>query len=190
VAELMIHVNATWGKLLAERGYDAIYRNQKGGKTRMEVEPGAHEWLGVSHYAWRARRCGASATSPTSASSWRCWARPSRYSRDELVAAARDFETAYEAYAEHQRALERYWCLQVPPAGRHREAEADRRSATSWCASTGCRWSAAASGCRPRRRASACGRFGESTSGKRTSLAATRGNNRYNSAHARRPRDT
>ncbi len=52
VAELMIHTNATWGKLLAERGYAAIYRNQRGGKTRMEVQPGAHEWLGVSHYAW------------------------------------------------------------------------------------------------------------------------------------------
>ena len=52
VSELMIHVNATWGKLLADRGYDAIYRNQRGVKTRMEVEPGAHEWLGVSHYAW------------------------------------------------------------------------------------------------------------------------------------------
>jgi exoribonuclease-2 len=52
VAELMIHVNSTWGKLLAERGYDAIYRNQGGAKTRMEVVPGAHQWLGVSHYAW------------------------------------------------------------------------------------------------------------------------------------------
>jgi exoribonuclease-2 len=33
------------------------------------------------------------------------------YSRDELAAAARDFETTYDAYAEHQRLLERYWCL-------------------------------------------------------------------------------
>jgi len=52
VSELMIHVNSTWGKLLAERGFDAIYRNQRGAKTRMEVEPGSHEWLGVSHYTW------------------------------------------------------------------------------------------------------------------------------------------
>ena len=33
------------------------------------------------------------------------------YAREELEAAARDFDTAYEAYNEHQRALERYWCL-------------------------------------------------------------------------------
>ena len=30
---------------------------------------------------------------------------------DELASAAREFETAYDAYAEHQRLLERYWCL-------------------------------------------------------------------------------
>jgi exoribonuclease-2 len=33
------------------------------------------------------------------------------YSREELSAAARDFETAHDAYAEHQRLLERYWCV-------------------------------------------------------------------------------
>jgi exoribonuclease-2 len=36
---------------------------------------------------------------------------PPAYSREELAQAARDFETAYEAYAEHQRLLERYWTL-------------------------------------------------------------------------------
>jgi exoribonuclease-2 len=112
VAELMIHVNSTWGRLLAERGYDALYRNQKGGKTRMEVVPGAHEWLGVSHYAW--------ASSPlrrfTDLANQRqlvaalAGAEPA-YTRDNLTAAAREFEAAYEAYAEHQRFLERYWCL-------------------------------------------------------------------------------
>jgi exoribonuclease-2 len=112
VSELMIHVNATWGKWLAERGYDAIYRNQKAAKTRMEVQPGAHEWLGVSHYAW--------ASSPlrrfTDLANQRQLAAALRgdepaYSRDELAAAARDFETAYDAYNEHQRLLERYWVL-------------------------------------------------------------------------------
>ena len=112
VAELMIHVNSTWGKLLAERGFDALYRNQKGGKTRMEVQPAAHEWLGVTHYAW--------ASSPlrrfTDLANQRQLAamllgEEPAYSRDELTVAARDFEAAYEAYADHQRALERYWCL-------------------------------------------------------------------------------
>ena len=112
VAELMIHVNSTWGKLLAERGFDAIYRNQKGAKTRMEVEPGAHEWLGVSHYAWSSsplRRFTDLANQRQLVAALR--AGEPAYSRTELAEAARDFETAYEAYAEHQRHLERYWCL-------------------------------------------------------------------------------
>jgi exoribonuclease-2 len=112
VSELMILVNSTWGRLLADRGYDAIYRNQKGGKTRMEVVAGAHEWLGVSHYAWTSsplRRYCDLANQRQLVAALRA-AEPA-YSRDELVAAARDFDAAYEAYAEHQRALERYWCL-------------------------------------------------------------------------------
>jgi exoribonuclease-2 len=112
VAELMIHVNATWGKLLAERGFDALYRNQKGGKTRMEVVPAAHEWLGVTHYAWASsplrRYCDLANQRQLVAL---LAGREPAYARDELVAAARDFEAAYEAYAEHQRHLERYWCI-------------------------------------------------------------------------------
>jgi exoribonuclease-2 len=112
VSELMIHVNSTWGKWLAERGYDAIYRNQKGAKTRMEVEPGAHDWLGVSHYAWSSsplRRFSDLANQRQLVASLR-GGEPA-YTREELESAARDFETAYEAYNEHQRLLERYWCL-------------------------------------------------------------------------------
>ena len=112
VSELMIHVNSTWGKLLADRGFDAIYRNQKAAKTRMEVEPGAHEWLGVSHYAWASsplRRFSDLANQRQLAAA--LGGGESAYTREELTAAARDFETAYEAYAEHQRLLERYWCL-------------------------------------------------------------------------------
>jgi exoribonuclease-2 len=112
VAELMIRVNSTWGKLLADRGMPGIYRNQKGGKTRMDVEPGAHEWLGVSHYAWSSsplRRFTDLANQRQLASLLRH--EEPAYSRDELAQAARDFETAYEAYAEHQRLLERYWTL-------------------------------------------------------------------------------
>jgi exoribonuclease-2 len=112
VSELMIHVNSTWGRLLAEAGVPAIYRNQRGIKTRMEIEPGAHEWLGVTHYAWSSsplRRFSDLANQRQLAALLRGEAPP--YTREELGAAARDFETAYEAYAEHQRLLERYWCL-------------------------------------------------------------------------------
>ena len=112
VSELMIHVNATWGRSLADSSIPAIYRNQRGIKTRMEVEPGSHEWLGVSHYAWSSsplRRFTDLANQRQLVALLRGEEAP--YSRDELATAAREFETAYEAYAEHQRHLERYWCL-------------------------------------------------------------------------------
>jgi exoribonuclease II len=112
VSELMIRVNSTWGKLLADRGMPAIYRNQKGGKTRMDVEPGTHEWLGVSHYAWSSsplRRFVDLANQRQLASALRD--EEPAFSGEELAQAARDFETAYDAYAEHQRLLERYWTL-------------------------------------------------------------------------------
>jgi exoribonuclease-2 len=112
VSELMIHLNATWGRMLADAGIPAMYRNQRGIKTRMEVEPGSHEWLGVTHYAWSSsplRRFSDLANQRQLVALLAGETAP--YSRDELSLAARDFETAYEAYAEHQRHLERYWCL-------------------------------------------------------------------------------
>ncbi len=112
VAELMIHVNSTWGKWLAQRAAPAIYRNQRGTRTRMEVDPAAHEWLGVSHYAWTSsplRRYCDLANQRQLVALLRD--EPPPYSREQLAAAARDFEAAYEAYAEHQQILERYWCL-------------------------------------------------------------------------------
>jgi len=78
----------------------------------MEVEPGAHEWLGVSHYAWSSsplRRFTDLANQRQLAALLR--SEEPAYSQDELAQAARDFETAYEAYAEHQRLVERYWTL-------------------------------------------------------------------------------
>ena len=112
VAELMIHVNATWGKLLADRGYDALYRNQKGARTRMEVVPAAHEWLGVTHYAWASsplrRYCDLANQRQLVAA---LQGGEPAYSREDLATAARDFEATYEAYAEYQRHMERFWCL-------------------------------------------------------------------------------
>ena len=112
VAELMIHANATWGRLLHDRGVPAIYRNQRAMKTRMEVDPATHEWLGVSHYAWTSsplRRYTDLANQRQLVAAL-SGAEPA-YSRAELEAAARAFEMAYDAYAEHQRQLERYWCV-------------------------------------------------------------------------------
>lgn len=114
VAELMIVANATWGRLLEERGYPAIYRNQRAMKTRMEVQPGAHEGLGVTHYAWASsplRRYADLANQRQLIAA--LTGAPPAYGRDELEAAARAFEVSYDAYAEHQRHLERYWCLEL-----------------------------------------------------------------------------
>jgi exoribonuclease-2 len=78
----------------------------------MDATPGEHEWLGVSHYAWASsplRRFTDLANQRQLAAMLQ-GAEPA-YAREELEAAARDFDTTYEAYNEHQRALERYWCL-------------------------------------------------------------------------------
>ena len=52
VAELMIHVNNTWGKLLAEKGAPGLYRVQANGKVKMSARAGDHQGLGLSHYLW------------------------------------------------------------------------------------------------------------------------------------------
>ena len=125
VAEWMIHVNATWGRLLAEAGIPGLYRNQRGAKTRMEAEPGAHEGLGVTHYAWSSspiRRFADLANQRQIIALALGEAPP--HTREALDAVAGRFEEAYEAYGEFQRQLERYWCLRFIAQERLGEADA------------------------------------------------------------------
>jgi len=114
VAELMILANTAWGTLLAERDVAAIYRVQTSGKVRLSVHPEPHEGLGVSCYAW--------ISSPLRryvdlVNQWQLVAvlegrrPPFGRSAETLLSAMRAFELTHARYAEHQRAMEGYWCL-------------------------------------------------------------------------------
>ena len=114
VAELMIHANMTWGKLLDTSGIPGLYRAQGGGKVRMTTVAAPHEGLGVDCYAW--------SSSPLRryvdlVNQWQIISvlqgTPPAFAPKsaELMAAMRDFELTYAEYAEVQRGMERYWCL-------------------------------------------------------------------------------
>ena len=114
VSELMIFANTEWGGQLAKAGYAALYRSQSNGVARMTTVASRHDGLGVAQYAW--------ASSPLRRyvdliNQRQLLAlisgQPALYqaSDESLLMALRDFELAYDAYAEFQRSMERYWCL-------------------------------------------------------------------------------
>jgi exoribonuclease-2 len=114
VAELMIVANSTWGALLRDAGVAAFYRAQTVGKVSMTTVAAAHEGLGVDCYAW--------SSSPLRryvdlVNQWQLIAHllgkkpPFTAKSAEFLAALRDFELTYAAYADFQRGMERYWCL-------------------------------------------------------------------------------
>ena len=114
VSELMILVNATWGKMLDDAGIPGLYRVQQGGKVRMSTAAQSHEALGVDFYAW--------SSSPLRryvdlVNQWQLISivqkEPATFAPKslELQGILRDFELTYTAYGEFQRLMERYWCL-------------------------------------------------------------------------------
>jgi exoribonuclease-2 len=114
VAELMILANTTWGTLLAERDIAGIYRVQTSGKVRLSVHPEAHDGLGVSCYAWMTsplRRYVDLVNQRQLAATLAGRRPPFGRSTDALLSAMRAFEVTYLRYADHQRAMESYWCL-------------------------------------------------------------------------------
>jgi len=114
VSELMIYVNSAWGRQLAAANAAAIYRVQGAGKVRMSTVPAGHEGLGVESYAWASsplRRYVDLVNQRQVLALAQGEALPYRTGDEALLAAMRDFESAYEAYGEFQRNMERYWSL-------------------------------------------------------------------------------
>ncbi len=114
VAELMILANSRWGTWLKDKGIPGVFRNQSMGKTRLATQPGIHQGLGVENYAWSSsplRRYVDLLNQRQILSLVQDEAPPYGPRNDFLFAAVRDFELTYDAYAEFQRRMERYWCL-------------------------------------------------------------------------------
>jgi exoribonuclease II len=114
VSELMIHVNSTWGRQLAEAGTGAIYRVQGAGKVRMSTVPSGHSGLRVEQYVWSSsplRRYVDLVNQRQIIALTRAEPPPYPRGSEALIAIMREFESAYEVYGDFQRTMERYWCL-------------------------------------------------------------------------------
>jgi exoribonuclease-2 len=114
VAELMIHVNETWGGLLVSAGAPGLYRTQQMGKVKMSTRPEPHQGLGVAQYLWASsplRRYSDLVNQRQLLAVLAGEAPPYADGDVELYAAMADFEVTYSQYAEFQNRMEHYWCL-------------------------------------------------------------------------------
>ena len=123
VSEAMILANSTWGSWMAELGVPGIYRSQAsmlpGVKVRMGTKALPHAGLGVKSYAW--------SSSPLRrytdlVNQWQIIAcarhgktaalvAPFKPKDADLFSIISSFDSAYFAYNDYQRAIERFWIL-------------------------------------------------------------------------------
>ncbi len=123
VSEAMILANSTWGGWMADLGVPGIYRSQAsmlpGVKVRMGTRALPHAGLGVKSYAW--------STSPLRrytdlVNQWQIIAcarhgntaalvAPFKPKDADLFSIISSFDSAYFAYNDYQRGIERFWIL-------------------------------------------------------------------------------
>src|SRR5258705_10588431 len=80
----------------------------------MTTAPAPHDGLGVAQYAWSSsplRRYVDLINQRQLPALLAGQPAPYRPGDETLLGTLRDFELAYEAFAEFQRSMERYWCL-------------------------------------------------------------------------------
>jgi exoribonuclease-2 len=127
IAELMIHVNSSWGKLLHEANAPGLYRTQQAGKVKMSTKPEPHQGLGVAHYLWASsplRRYSDLVNQRQLIAAVAGDTLPYVEGDAELFAVLGAFEVTYAQYAEFQSRMEHYWCLRWLEQERVREATA------------------------------------------------------------------